>query len=92
MGVLWSPFRPYGELLLAVACYARPISNPKVYAPPLGLAALGFPHSIVAPWARRDGPSLAQRDSRSIHAARPTAQRLHLACWKGALAVSEISH
>ncbi|NRH29361.1 hypothetical protein FEZ62_17170 [Pseudomonas sp. MS19] len=57
----------------------------------MGLAALGFPHSIVAPWARRDGPSLAQRGSRSIHAAQPTAQRLHLACWQGALAVSGLS-
>ena len=51
----------------------------------MGLALLGFPHSVVAPWARRDGPSLAQRNSRRIPAARPTAQRLHLACWNGAL-------
>jgi len=31
-----------------------------------GLAALDFPHSIIAPWARCDGPSLAQRSSRGI--------------------------
>jgi hypothetical protein len=31
-----------------------------------GLAALNFPHSIIAPWARCDGPSLAQRSSRGI--------------------------
>jgi len=31
-----------------------------------GLAALDFPHSIIAPWARCDGPSMAQHSSRGI--------------------------
>ncbi|RJG14412.1 nucleoid-structuring protein H-NS [Pseudomonas cavernicola] len=39
----------------------------------------GFPHFIIAPWARCGGPSLAHRSSRGIHAAQPTAQRFRSA-------------
>lgn len=44
-----------------------------------GLAALDFPHSIIAPRARRGGPSLAHRGSRGIHAAQPSTQRFRSA-------------
>jgi hypothetical protein len=37
------------------------------------------PHSGIAPWARREGPSLAQRGYLGIHAEVPTAQRLRSA-------------
>ena len=43
------------------------------------LAALRFPHSGPAPWARRHGPSMAHRGSPGIHAGRPTPQNLHSA-------------
>ena len=46
-------------------------------------AALRFPHSGPAPWARRDGPSLAQHGSPGIHAGRPTAQNLLSASRRG---------
>ena len=47
-------------------------------------AALRFPRSGPAPWARRDGPSMAQHGSPGIHAGRPTAQNLHSASrWGG---------
>ena len=42
-------------------------------------AALRFPHSGPAPWARRHGPSMAHRGSPGIHAGRPTPQNLHSA-------------
>ncbi|TXI35605.1 MAG: nucleoid-structuring protein H-NS [Aquipseudomonas alcaligenes] len=35
----------------------------------------GFARSIAAPGARREGPSLAHRASRGIHAAQPLPQR-----------------
>ncbi|WP_434611702.1 nucleoid-structuring protein H-NS [Pseudomonas sp. D2-30] len=38
-----------------------------------------FPHSGLAPWARREGPSLAQRGYPGIHAGMPTAQGLRSA-------------
>ncbi|PTS85784.1 nucleoid-structuring protein H-NS [Pseudomonas sp. HMWF032] len=44
-----------------------------------GLAALDFPRSIIAPGARREGPSLAHHGSRGIHAAQPLTQRFHSA-------------
>ncbi len=48
------------------------------------LASLRFPRSGPAPWARRDGPSLAQHGSPGIHAGRPTPQNLHSASrWGG---------
>ena len=43
----------------------------------------GVPRSGPAPWARRDGPSLAQHGSPGIHAGRPTAQNLHSASRRG---------
>ena len=46
-------------------------------------ASLRFPRAGPAPWARRDGPSLAQRGSPGIHAGRPTTQNLHSASQKG---------
>jgi len=42
-----------------------------------------FPRSIIAPGARREGPSLAHRGSRGIHAAQPLTQRFHSAFWGG---------
>jgi len=46
-------------------------------------AALRFPHSGPAPWARRHGPSMAHRGSPGIHAGTPTAQNLHSASRRG---------
>ena len=46
-------------------------------------AALKFPRSGSAPWARRDGPSMAQHGSPGIHAGRPTTQNLHSASRRG---------
>ena len=43
----------------------------------------GVPRSGPAPWARRDGPSLAQHGSPGIHAGRPTAQNLLSASRRG---------
>ncbi|WP_447772911.1 nucleoid-structuring protein H-NS [Pseudomonas kilonensis] len=37
------------------------------------------PHSGIAPWARREGPSMAQRGYLGIHAEVPTAQCLRSA-------------
>ena len=47
------------------------------------LASLRCPSRRYAPWARRDGPSLAQHGSPGIHAGRPTAQNLHSASRRG---------
>ncbi|RMM52826.1 hypothetical protein, partial [Pseudomonas corrugata] len=38
-----------------------------------------FPHSGIAPWARREGPSMAQRGYPGIHAGVPTTQYLRSA-------------
>ena len=46
-------------------------------------AALKFPRSGPAPWARRDGPSLAQHGSPGIHAGRPTPRNLLSASRRG---------
>ncbi|PAA03524.1 hypothetical protein CJU76_11000 [Pseudomonas fragi] len=46
-------------------------------------AALRFPRSGPAPWARRHGPSLAHRGSPGIHAGRPTPQNLLSASRRG---------
>ncbi|MBD0687208.1 nucleoid-structuring protein H-NS [Pseudomonas sp. PSB18] len=35
-----------------------------------------FPHSGIAPWARREGSSMAQRGYPGIHAGVPTTQCL----------------
>ncbi|WP_216641520.1 nucleoid-structuring protein H-NS [Pseudomonas ogarae] len=45
-------------------------------APRLGSVC---PHSGIAPWARREGPSMAQRGYLGIHAEVPTAQYLRSA-------------
>ncbi|OPG72634.1 nucleoid-structuring protein H-NS [Pseudomonas ogarae] len=45
-------------------------------APRLGSVC---PHSGIAPWARREGPSMAQRGYPGIHAGLPTAQCLRSA-------------
>ncbi|WP_460106116.1 nucleoid-structuring protein H-NS [Pseudomonas sp. S3_H06] len=37
------------------------------------------PHSGIAPWARREGPSIAQRGYLGIHAEVPTPQCLRSA-------------
>jgi hypothetical protein len=55
-------FRLYGESLLAVA----PEVTKRACPCHSGLAALDFPHVIIAPWARCDGPSMAQHSSRGI--------------------------
>jgi hypothetical protein len=55
-------FRLYGASLLAVAPKVTKRSCP-IHP---GLAALDSPHSIIAPWARCDGPSMAQHSSRGI--------------------------
>ncbi|WP_445578081.1 nucleoid-structuring protein H-NS [Pseudomonas sp. E141] len=44
--------------------------------PRLGSAC---PHSGIAPWARREGPSMAQRGYLGIHAEVPTPQYLRSA-------------
>ncbi|TNF85434.1 nucleoid-structuring protein H-NS [Pseudomonas sp. ICMP22404] len=44
--------------------------------PRLGSAC---PHSGIAPWARREGPSMAQRGYPGIHAGLPTTQCLRSA-------------
>ena len=46
-------------------------------------AALRFPRSGSAPWARRHGPSMAHRGSPGIHAGRPTPQNLLSASREG---------
>ncbi len=68
-------FRPYGGSLLA---NAPKVSKRSCPLHP-GLAALDFPRSIIAPGARHEGPSLAHRGSRGIHAAQPLTQRFHSA-------------
>ncbi|SEP16857.1 hypothetical protein SAMN03159293_05393, partial [Pseudomonas sp. NFACC39-1] len=69
-------FRPYGGSLLANAPKVTKRSLPHHSAPRLGSVC---PHSGIAPWARREGPSMAQRGYPGIHAGMPTAQYLHSA-------------
>ena len=71
--IIW--FRPYGDSLFS---NAKKVSKNAVPHHP-GLAALDLPHSIIAPRARREGPSLAHRGSRGIHAAQPSTQRFRSA-------------
>jgi len=47
------------------------------------LPAAGYVHAIIAPGARREGPSLAHRGSRGIHAAQPLPQRFCSPSWRG---------
>ncbi|QXH97735.1 nucleoid-structuring protein H-NS [Pseudomonas ogarae] len=44
------------------------------------------PHSGIAPWARREGPSMAQRGYPGIHAGMPTPQ-----CLRSAIVVNGAS-
>ena len=61
------------SLVLLVSCYGSRVAPTR----PVGrLGALRFPRSGPAPWARRDGLSLAQHGSPGIHAGRPTTQHL----------------
>jgi hypothetical protein len=46
---------------------------------------VGYPHSDDAPWARAERTSMSWQRSRGIHAARPTARRLRLACTQVAI-------
>ena len=68
-------FRPYGGSLSKSAKVTKALL-PHHSVPRLGSACL---HSGIAPWARRDGPSMALRGYPGIHAGMPTAQRLRSA-------------
>ncbi len=68
-------FRPYGGSLLNSAKVSKTLL-PHHSAPRLGSAC---PHSGIAPWARREGPSMAQRGYPGIHAGMPTPQCLRSA-------------
>ncbi|MET3455235.1 hypothetical protein ABIC88_001803 [Pseudomonas kilonensis] len=68
-------FRPYGGSLLKSAKVTKTLL-PHHLAPRLGSVC---PHSGIAPWARREGPSMAQRGYPGIHAGMPTPQCLRSA-------------
>ena len=73
-------FRPYGGSLLEEPGAGPAKSNQKRFAPPLGTSLSSVcPHSGIAPWARRDGPSMALRGYPGIHAGMPTPQCLRSA-------------
>ncbi len=72
-GCLW--FRSYSGSLLRSAKVSKTLL-PHHLAPRLGSVC---PHSGIAPWARREGPSMAQRGYPGIHAGMPTAQCLRSA-------------
>ena len=72
-GYLW--FRPYGGSLSKSAKVTKALL-PHHSVPRLGSAC---PHSGIAPWARREGSSMAQRGYPGIHAGMPTAQCLRSA-------------
>ncbi|MDR6959126.1 hypothetical protein J2W43_003113 [Pseudomonas brassicacearum] len=72
-GYLW--FRPYGGSLLRSVKVSKTLL-PHHSAPRLGSVC---PLSGIAPWARREGPSMAQRGYPGIHAGMPTAQCLRSA-------------
>ena len=67
---LW--FRSYSESLFPNAEKVTKKACPWRTA----FAALRFPRSGPAPWARRHGPSMAHRGSPGIHAGQPTTQNL----------------
>ena len=58
-------------------------SNQKGLPHRTAFAALRFPRSGSAPWARRHRPSMAHRGSPGIHAGRPTPQNLLSASREG---------
>ena len=68
-------FRSYSGSLLRSAKVSKTLL-PHHLVPRLGSAC---PHSGIAPWARREGPSMAQRGYLGIHAEVPTAQYLRSA-------------
>ncbi len=68
-------FRPDGGSLSKSAKVTKALM-PHHLAPRLGSVC---PHSGIAPWARREGPSMAQRGYPGIHAGMPTPQRLRSA-------------
>ncbi len=72
-GHLW--FRSYSGSLLKSAKVSKTLL-PHHSVPRLGSAC---PHSGIAPWARREGPSMAQRGYPGIHAGMPTTQCLRSA-------------
>ena len=71
------------SLLQRVTFSRRRKSNQKGLPRRTAFAALRFPRSGPAPWARRHGPSLAHRGSPGIHAGRPTPQNLLSASRRG---------
>ncbi len=68
-------FRPDGGSLSKSAKVTKALL-PHHLAPRFGSVC---PHSGIAPWARREGPSMAQRGYPGIHAGMPTPQRLRSA-------------
>ena len=70
----------------------QPQKEPKRPCPwRTAFAALRFPRSGSAPWARRHGPSLAHRGSPGIHAGRPTPQNLLSASrWGGYIKIKSL--
>ncbi len=68
-------FRPDGGSLLRSAKVSKTLM-PHHSVPRLGSAC---PNEGIAPWARREGPSMAQRGYPGIHAGMPTAQCLRSA-------------
>ncbi len=68
-------FRPDGGSLLRSAKVSKTLM-PHHLAPRLGSVC---PNEGIAPWARREGPSMAQRGYPGIHAGMPTAQCLRSA-------------
>jgi hypothetical protein len=77
-------FALLGESLLAVAGWPAPPKGTKRSCPYIRtrrprFAALDFPHSIRAPGAGVQGPSMALYASRGIHAARSPPRGFHSA-------------
>ncbi len=68
-------FRSYSGSLLKSAKVSKTLL-PHHLVPRLGSACL---NEGIAPWARREGPSMAQRGYPGIHAGMPTAQCLRSA-------------
>ncbi|BAN49557.1 hypothetical protein PCA10_38250 [Metapseudomonas resinovorans NBRC 106553] len=57
----------------------RPPQRKQRACPDIRPGCAGFPRYIVAPGARREGPSMAPHASRGIHAAHPPTQRFRSA-------------
>ena len=68
-------FRPYGGSLSKSAKVTKALL-PHHSVPRLGSACL---NEGIAPWARREGPSMAQRGYLGIHAEVPATQHLRSA-------------